>query len=326
MGRFSRWVLRSLFAVSALLVAALGTFFVLFPRVEPAPVLRVARTPQQIARGTYLAEHVAICTDCHSQRDFSRYSGPVREETRGKGGERFGREMGFPGTLIAPNITPYALSDWSDGEIARAITAGFTPEGRSLFPLMNYPAFATMCERDLHSVVSYLRELEPIASDPPRSELDFPVNLLVRTMPAPAHNPVNCPDPQDSVAQGRYLVTLASCTHCHTQHEGADPVAGMEFAGGVEFRFPDGTLARSANITPDLDTGIGGWSREVFVNRFKQYSDPSQLHKVGAGERNTVMPWSQYAGMTERDLGAIYDYLRTLPPVRTESRAAVARR
>jgi hypothetical protein len=30
---------------------------------------------------------------------------------------------------------------------------------------------------------------------------------------------------------------------------------------------------------------------------------------------NTVMPWLALAGMTDDDLGAIYDYLRTLPPV-----------
>lgn len=326
MARFFRWIVGSLFVIGGLLGAGLATLFVIYPKAEPAPALRVARTPEQVARGSYLAEHVAICTDCHSQRDFSRFSGPVIEGTLGKGGERFGREMGFPGTLVAPNITPYALSDWSDGEIARAITSGVTPEGRSLFPLMNYPAFATMCERDLLSVVSYVRELQPVANDPPRSELDFPVNLIVRTMPRPAHNPVACPDPEDSVAQGRYLVTLASCTHCHTQHDGPDPIAGMEFAGGVEFPFPDGRVVKSANITPDPDTGIGRWSQDMFVNRFKQYRDASQLHRVGPGDRQTVMPWSQYAGMTDRDLGAIYAYLRTLEPVRTESRDAVARR
>jgi mono/diheme cytochrome c family protein len=326
MRRFLRWVLGSLVVLAALLGAALGYLFIVYPSTGPAPELRVARTPEQIARGTYLAEHVAVCTDCHSERDFSRFAGPLVEGTLGKGGERFGPEMGFPGTLIAPNITPHALSDWSDGEIAHAITAGVTPEGRSLFPLMNYPAFATMCEQDLLSVVSYVRELEPIANDPPRSELDFPVNLIVRTLPKPAHNPVACPDPEDRVAQGRYLVTLASCAHCHTQHEGSDPIAGMEFAGGAEFAFPDGTVARSANITPDPESGIGSWSEEAFVNRFKQYRDASQLHQVGAGDRKTVMPWNQYAGMTERDLGSIYAYLRTLKPVCTDSGKAVARR
>jgi hypothetical protein len=33
---------------------------------------------------------------------------------------------------------------------------------------------------------------------------------------------------------------------------------------------PFGTV-RSANITPDMETGIGGWSKEVFIARFKYF-------------------------------------------------------
>ena len=29
----------------------------------------------------------------------------------------------------------------------------------------------------------------------------------------------------------------------------------------------------------------------------------------------TAMPWRSYAGMTDEDLGAIYDYLKTVKPV-----------
>ena len=37
--------------------------------------------------------------------------------------------------------------------------------------------------------------------------------------------------------------------------------------------------------------------------------------KVAPGKFNTVMPWTMYAGMTDEDLGAIYDYLQTAKPV-----------
>lgn len=30
------------------------------------------------------------------------------------------------------------------------------------------------------------------------------------------------------------------------------------------------------------------------------------------------MPWTMYAGMTDEDLGAIYDYLKTIPAVRNK--------
>jgi hypothetical protein len=47
---------------------------------------------------------------------------------------------------------------------------------------------------------------------------------------------------------------------------------------------------------------------------------------VQPGERQTIMPWSQYAGMSDEDLGAIYDYLRAQKPVRSEAAKAVAQR
>jgi hypothetical protein len=47
---------------------------------------------------------------------------------------------------------------------------------------------------------------------------------------------------------------------------------------------------------------------------------------VEKGDRQTIMPWSQYAGMSDHDLGAIYDYLRTQKPVRSDSPKPVAQR
>src|SRR5438105_3108908 len=52
-----------------------------YPKVGAASALRVEATPERIARGKYIAEHVAVCTDCHSQRDWTRYAGPVKPET-----------------------------------------------------------------------------------------------------------------------------------------------------------------------------------------------------------------------------------------------------
>jgi mono/diheme cytochrome c family protein len=326
MVRVVRWVLGSLALLSTLALSALAYLFVVYPIAEPPPTLKAEQTPTALARGSYLAQHVAMCTDCHSERDFSRFSGPVKAGTLGKGGANFGPELGLPGDVIAPNITPHRLSSWSDGEIVRALTSGVTPEGRALFPLMPYQAFASMCQEDLLSLVSYLRTLAPVENDPPRSELDFPVNLLVRTIPKPARLVKDCPQPSDGVAYGEYLVTIASCADCHTTRDGPDVVPGKDFAGGNSFPLPGGSKVVSANLTPDVDTGIGSWSKEMFINRFKPYRNPENLHQVAAGERQTIMPWSQYAGMSDQDLGAIYDYLRTQRPVRSDLPKAVAQR
>lgn len=90
----------------------------------------------------------------------------------------------------------------------------------------------------------------------------------------------------------------------------------MDFAGGFKFPFPNGAVARSSNITPDEESGIGAWSESDFVSRFKFYDNAeARTLKPEAVGYNTVMPWMMYAGMTEKDLGAIYKYLRTAKPV-----------
>ena len=69
----------------AVIFALVYLRFVL-PNVGRAPELKVEMTPGRIARGEYLANHVTVCIDCHSKRDWSRFSGPPTEGTQGMGG------------------------------------------------------------------------------------------------------------------------------------------------------------------------------------------------------------------------------------------------
>lgn len=288
-----------------------------YPNVDPPMDIKINPTPEMFARGEYLANNVAVCMDCHSERDFSRFSGPIVKGSEGKGGELFDERIGVPGKIYVKNITPAALADWTDGELIRAITMGVNKKGQALFPMMPYPHYNEMTEEDLYSVISYIRTLKPIEGSYPDKELDFPLNHLIKTMPIQKYNPAKI-DKSNPAEYGKYLVTMASCNHCHTQMEKGEPVPGMDFAGGSEINLPFGTL-RSANITPDLQTGIGAWTKKIFVAKFKAY-DPA-LHgyrDVKPGEFNSIMPWTMYAGMTEEDLGAMYDYLRTLKPIRNQ--------
>jgi hypothetical protein len=87
----------------------------------------------------------------------------------------------------------------------------------------------------------------------------------------------------------------------------------------MEFEIPTGGVVRSANITPSTQTGIGDWSEDAFVAKFKSYSDSSIVNlKIGKNEFNSEMPWTQYAQMKEEDLRAIYAYLQTLEPIEHE--------
>ena len=317
MRRVGRVLSFLLFSLVGVFLAVVGYVLLAFPRVGPASQEEVKVTDEKMARGTYLAEHVTVCIDCHSERDFGRFSGPPVPGTFGKGGERFGRELGLPGELYAANITPHNLGSWSDGELIRALTSGVTPDGRALFPLMNWPGYGKLCRSDIESLVAYVRNLAPIEHTPPKSELDFPVNLIVRTLPAPVELSDDCPDPKNTVEMGRYLVSVAGCADCHTPRKGNDFDPELAFSGGVEIPLPTGGEVRSKNLTPDHDTGIGSWSREAFVKRFAAYRDPANVHEVEKGGFNTLMPWAMYAGMTDEDLGAIYDFLRTQKPIRS---------
>jgi mono/diheme cytochrome c family protein len=254
--------------------------------------------------------------DCHSKRDWTKSSGPIIPGTEGQGGDRFGEEMGLPGTLYSKNITPAGLGSWTDGEILRALTAGVNKDNKALFPLMPYLAYRNFSREDLYSIIAYLRTLKPIKNEVPESSINFPVNLIIKTLPED-YTLVNPePDKNNPKEYGKYLVTAASCIECHTKSEGGEMVKGMEFAGGGSFEAPWGTIT-SANITPDKETGIGNWTKEIFIARFKAYnSDEIKNMKMSGHEFNSIMPWSLYAGMTEEDLGAIYDYLRTQKPVR----------
>jgi hypothetical protein len=287
-----------------------------FPKVDPPSQEKVSVTPARLERGKYLANHVTVCIDCHSTRDWTKLYGPITPGTIGKGGDLFDEESaGVPGVIYAKNITPAGIGSYTDGELMRVITNGVTKNGQALFPLMPYPGYNHLTREDLYSIVAYIRSLLPIKNEIPERTLNFPLNLIVKTIPPKSYSPSIEPDKNNPAEYGKYLVTIAGCYDCHTQMMKGNYIAEKSFAGGFEFHLPGGTV-RSANITPDNSTGIGGWSKEQFIELFKA-SDPdsNKISSVERGAFNSVMPWTMYGGMNRADLGAIYEYLRTVSPV-----------
>jgi len=313
--------------VLKILASILGGFLVLivgfliyfnstYPKVDPPLNDKVEITPARLERGEYLANHVAVCIDCHSTRDWSKFSGPITSGTFGKGGDVFNENIGLPGTIYAKNITPAALSNWSDGELIRAITCGVSKDGSAFFPIMPYNSYTHLTKEDLYSIVAYVRSLAPIKNDVPASELNFPLNLIVKTMPLKSYNPSPEPDRNNLVQYGEYLVKIGGCFDCHTPSDKGEYFMDKAFAGSAEFIFPGG-IVRSANLTPDIATGIGNWTKEQFIARFKIYDlDSNSVTSTSMNDFNTPMPWTMYAGMTPEDLGAVFTYLHSLKPNR----------
>ncbi len=265
-----------------------------------------------VERGNYLVNHVTPCLDCHSKRDFSKYSGPVVSGTEGMGGYDFVTEVGFPGHLYAKNITPdneTGIGTWTDDEILRAMTQGINKNGDTLFPLMPYESFNRMAKDDLLAIIAYLRTLKPIKNKVPDRQLPMPISAVY---PAPALQPSvdgnKRPPETDLVNYGQYLVNAAVCSDCHTpmNQKGGYDFSRM-FAGGMTFKMPEFTV-NTANITPDSTTGIGTWTEERFLNKFQPYRE-EKGYNFDPGKQNTYMPLVSYAGMTDTDLKAIYAYL-----------------
>ncbi len=303
-------------ALLLIVVLLAGGFFYIksaLPDVGPPPDVKAPVSMEAIQRGEYLANHVTVCMDCHSERNWNKFAGPLVEGTLGKGGDVFPEEAGFPGTFYPPNLTPYNLASHTDGEIYRAITTGVKKNGEPIFPLMPYPTYGNMTKDDVLAIIAYIRTLEPIENKVAESTPSFPFSLIMRTIPQPA-TPTESGNFKNSLELGKYLTKIAACADCHTPNEKGEPLPGMDFAGGMEFSLPTGGTVRTSNITPHPSTGIGSWTREEFINRFKFYEHNDSLF-TQRGEFNTLMPWKMYAGMKEEDLGAIYDFLKTQKPV-----------
>lgn len=308
--------MKKIFALAAF--AVMVTFAVYFASCKGKKSETTGTSPDDsltkvIARGDYLAHNVSQCMDCHSFRDTGRFSMPIVPGTEGGGaGFAFGKAEGIPGEVTPPNITPFALKDWTDEEIVRAITHGVNKKGDTLFPMMPYNAYSRMTKSDILSIVAYLRTLKPIERTTAPRHLEIPMSMLG---PLPEGNLDNntMPDPSDKIKYGQYLVTAAVCSECHTPMGAQGPDFSKMFSGG--FLFDLGFMKVTvANITPDSTTGIGAWTEEMFVNKFRNNAS-DQVVNMRPGRENTVMPWANYGKMTDEDLKAIYAFLRTVKPI-----------
>jgi mono/diheme cytochrome c family protein len=323
MGTFFK-VIGALVVVAVLLAGAgLAYLAIRKPAMRPPSTEKIEATPARLARGEYLALHVADCLECHSDFTSGQFCLPPKPGTEGQGGYPFDKRLGVPGVVQAQNITPdpeTGIGRWTDGEVIRAIREGVDKDGEALFPQMPYPYFRSMSDEDVRSVVAYLRTLKPIHHSIQKRTLDFPVNFLVKNVPRPVDGPVTMPDPEkDHLGYGKYVATIAGCQECHTAHDNhGQLLPGREFAGGWEMLGPWGRVV-TANISPHPDTYIGRATKEEFIGRVKSFESlTGERSPIATKGRNTIMPWLQYSGMTNEDLGAIYDYLKTLPPIQNK--------
>ena len=118
---------------------------------------------------------------------------------------------------------------------------------------------------------------------------------------------------ETSLERGAYLVRgIAACGNCHTPKGPDGDLPGMELAGMIYRDNEGNVIYQLPNITPDVETGIGGWTDEQLVVAIREGVRPDGSVMEG------IMPFELYRHMSDADARAIVAYIRSVPAVRNE--------
>jgi mono/diheme cytochrome c family protein len=254
----------------------------------PAEQVAASTDPAILARGEHLTIAITKCLGCHGV-DL--------------GGSVLADDPMF-GRLAPPNLTKGRGGiggSRSDEELARAIRHGVAPNGRALL-LMPAEDFYLLAPDDMQAITSFIRSAPPVDREIPSTELRLIGRglLVAGRFPIPANEidharPLTPAPPAGPTREyGAYLATVVGCTGCHGPGLSGGPLAGA----------PPNT-PRPANITP---TGIGTWTEEDFVRALRTGARPD-------GTRiDPFMPWAFTSQMTDDEIRAVWEYVRTVPP------------
>ena len=115
----------------------------------------------------------------------------------------------------------------------------------------------------------------------------------------------------DDVKRGEYLVTVMSCTDCHTPGHFFGKPDMTQYLGGsdVGFAIPGLGYFYGPNLTSHETNGLGAWTAEQIVTVLRTGERPDG--RILA----PVMPWMSFAKLTDDDAFAIAAFLKSAPPV-----------
>lgn len=294
-----------------IVIIAAGAAFISvrgIPSYEPGKItLKVEHTPERLARGKKLTS--LLCKSCHYDPKTGALTGTYMKEAP----EEFG-------VIFSKNITQskkYGIADWTDGEIAYLLRTGVNKHGNYTPPWM--VKLPLISDEDMLSIIAFLRSDDPLVNaqdvEDKESEPSFLSKFLcyVAFKPLPYPNePILAPDTSDHIRYGRYLAAgVVDCFGCHSaDFKKMDPLvpentAGY-FGGGNPLLGVDKQVVLSANLTSH-PTGIKQWTKEDFIGAvlYGRRPDGKQL-------RPPMMP---YIGLDSAEVGYMYDYLRSIPPI-----------
>lgn len=296
MKRVFRWV--GFLLVFLIAVAAVGALIVVVASnravdervavVPPAPVLGRGA----VERGKHLFTAVTDCIGCHG--------------ADGGGGPFISDAV--MAKLDAPNLTrgPGGIgAQYTDADYDRAIRRGIRPDGTRLIIMPSW-GYAALSDSDAASIIAYIRTLPPVDRATPRIRLGPVGRVLTATHKlrmdatriADEGPPPPPPPPMKMAEYGKYLARIGGCMSCH----------GTHLSGGHLEGPPD--VPPASNLTP---RAISSWTAVQFMITLTKGRDPS------GHELHPFMPWRTIRNMTDQELEAIYDYLKTVPARETGS-------
>ena len=252
--------------------------------ITPQPVA-VRSDRAGLARGDHLYHSIG-CAGCHGS----------------DGGGNLVMDAGPIGLAAGSNLTRGRGgigSQRSDADLVRAIRHGVRPDSTSLI-LMPSEVFVHLTDQDLGAIIGYVRSLPPVEREVPKTYLRILGRALVAVgklplLVAPRVPPFTHPqpiEPAPTVAYGRYLATISSCHDCHGKGLSGGPMA----APGAP---------PASNLTP---AGLSRWSETDFVRALREGKRPDGT------TLQEIMPWREFRHMTDEELSALWQYLRSVPP------------
>lgn len=264
------------------------------PNVSPA-------NSDLVNKGAYIAR-AADCMACHGE-DY-------------KGGSPIATPMG---DIYATNITPskrYGIGNYTKRDLEKVLREGRAPT-HWLYPAMPYSDYQGMTDEDIDALFAYLQTVEPVDAPPEyKTKLPFPFNIrslmigwnvinLKETMP-----PKNLTATQK---RGQYLVDhLEHCGTCHTPRNSTMGADTQKYLAGAPL-----SNWFAPNITPDKDSGIGSWSESDIVT-FLRTGELDGRAYAGGPMGEAVAHSTRY--LTDKDLGAIANYLKSVPTIKTDDK------
>jgi cytochrome c553 len=257
-------------------------------RLPYAPAAPPKVAPSIIERGRKLvlegnaALHVPACRSCHGSR-------------------LLGVEPAVPGLLgVSADYLQAQLGAWRNG-----VRAAQSPD-----------CMATIAKRlrpeDIGAVGAWVATQVPPSDAAPDASFEIPPPIdcgsILASRQRSETSSKASQSPATAVSKGQQLAILGDCAGCHTDRGGAP------FAGGRAIVTRFGTFY-TPNITPDRTTGIGQWSSDDFWRA---------LHE-GYGRDGEMLypsfPYPNYTRVSRADSDAIFEYLRSVPPVAKPRRA-----